>query len=116
MLGISETVIGLTIVAAGTSVPVLATSAIAAFRRQANVAIGNVLGSNMYNILGIGGATTLIAPTNIPPEIVSFDNPVMVGVSVLLLVLLYTGRTLSRWEGGLLFTGYVAYVAIIWPT
>lgn len=116
LLGISETVIGLTIVAAGTSMPELATSAMAAFRRQADVAIGNVLGSNVYNILGIGGATALIAPTDIPPQIVSFDNPVMVGVSALLLVLLYSGRKLSRWEGALLFICYVVYVWAIWPT
>ena len=116
LLGVSETVIGLTIVAAGTSMPELATSAMAAFRRQADVAIGNVLGSNVYNILGIGGATALIAPTDIPPQIVSFDNPVMVGVSALLLVLLYSGRKLSRWEGALLFICYVVYVWAIWPT
>lgn len=116
LLGVSETVIGLTIVAAGTSMPELATSAIAAIRRQADVAIGNVLGSNIYNILGIGGVTALVAPTDIPPQIVSFDNLVMVVASVLLLVLLYTGRTLSRWEGALLFAGYVVYVWVIWPT
>jgi cation:H+ antiporter len=115
LLGISETVIGLTVVAAGTSMPELATSTIAAVRRQADVAIGNVLGSNIYNILGIGGVTALVAPTDIPPQIVSFDNLVMVGASVLLLVLLYTGRTLSRWEGAVLFAGYIAYVWVIWP-
>jgi cation:H+ antiporter len=115
LLGISETVIGLTIVAAGTSMPELATSAVAAMRRQADVALGNVLGSNIYNILGIGGVTALISPTEVPREIVTFDNLVMVAVSVGLFALMYTGRTLSRWEGVALFAGYLLYVWAIWP-
>lgn len=116
ILGVSETVIGLTIVAAGTSMPELATSTIAAFRRQADVAVGNVLGSNIYNILGIGGVTALISPTSVPRQIATFDNWVMLAVSVLLLLLLWTGRRLTRWEGVLLVAGYGAYVWWIWPT
>lgn len=115
LLGVSETVIGLTIVAAGTSMPELATSAVAAMRRQADVALGNVLGSNIYNILGIGGVTALISPTEVPSEIVTFDNLVMLAVAVALFVLMYTGRTLSRLEGALLFAGYLLYVWAIWP-
>lgn len=115
LLGVSETVIGLTIVAAGTSMPELATSALAAVRRQADVALGNVLGSNIYNILGIGGVTALISPTEVPPEIVTFDNLVMLAVTVALLGLMYTGRTLSRLEGAVLFGGYLLYVWAIWP-
>jgi cation:H+ antiporter len=113
--GISETVIGLTIVAVGTSLPELVTSAIAAFRRLGDVALGNVLGSNIYNILGIGGVTALIAPTTIPPEIVSFDNLVMLGVSVLLLVVARTGYSVGRREGLALLIGYAAYIFVIWP-
>ena len=115
VLGVGEAVIGLTIVAAGTSMPELATSILAAFRRQADVALGNVLGSNIYNILGIGGVTALIAPTEMPAQIVSFDNLVMIGLSVALLGLLYTGRTLSRAEGGLLLAAYAAYAWWLWP-
>lgn len=115
LLGVSETVIGLTIVAAGTSMPELATSTIAALRKQADVAIGNVLGSNIYNVLGIGGVTALIAPTAVPAQIAGFDSWVMVGVSILLLLLLWTGRRLSRLEGACLIAGYVAYVWWIWP-
>lgn len=115
LLGVSETVIGLTIVAAGTSMPELATSTIAALRKQSDVAIGNVLGSNIYNVLGIGGVTALIAPTAVPAQIASFDSWVMVGVSTLLLLLLWTGRRLSRLEGAFLIVGYVAYVWWIWP-
>lgn len=113
--GISETVIGLTIVAVGTSLPEMVTSIIAAVKKQADVALGNILGSNIYNILGIGGVTALIAPTTIPPEIVSFDLPVMVAVSVALFAMAYTGRKISRAEGSVLAAAYVLYVWWIWP-
>jgi cation:H+ antiporter len=115
ILSVSEAVIGLTIVAAGTSMPELATSALAALCRQADVAIGNVLGSNIYNVLGIGGVTAAIAPTAVPAEIIRFDLPVMLLASVALLALLYTGRRLSRREGALLFALYLAYVWWLWP-
>jgi cation:H+ antiporter len=113
--GISETVIGLTIVAVGTSMPEFVTSVIAALRRQADVALGNVLGSNIYNILGIGGLTALIAPVTVPPEIVRFDNHVMLGVSILLLVFAATGLRIGRREGCVMLAGYAAYVWVIWP-
>lgn len=115
LLGISETVIGLTIVAAGTSMPELATSAMAAIRKQSDVALGNVLGSNVYNILGIGGVTALISPTEVPPQIVTFDNLVMLGVSVALVAFMYSGRTISRIEGVALLLAYGVYVWAIWP-
>lgn len=113
--GISETVIGLTIVAVGTSLPELVTSVLAAIRRQGDVAFGNIVGSNIYNILGIGGATALIAPGEVPAEIVHFDNLVMIGVSVLLITFSWTGHRITRWEGGALLLGYLAYVFVIWP-
>ncbi|WP_409331615.1 calcium/sodium antiporter [Trujillonella humicola] len=114
-LGISEGVIGLTVVALGTSMPELVTSVVAAVRRHTEVALGNVLGSCVYNTLGIGGVTALVAPTDVPDEMLRFDIPVMVGVSVLLLVLLYTRLALQRWEGALLLAGYAAYVWVLWP-
>jgi cation:H+ antiporter len=110
--GISETVIGLTIVAVGTSTPELVTSIIAAVRKQTDVAFGNIVGSNIYNILGIGGVTALIAPTPVPPEIVSTDNLIMVGASVLVVAMAYSGRRISRVEGGLLVAGYAAF--LVW--
>lgn len=113
--GISETVIGLTIVAVGTSMPEFITSVIAALRRQSDVALGNILGSNIYNILGIGGLTAIIAPTAIPREIATFDNVVMVAVSAVLLVLARTGWRIGRLEGCALLAGYVLYVVLIWP-
>ena len=113
--GISESVIGLTIVAVGTSMPELVTSVVAAIRKHSDVALGNVLGSNIYNTLGIGGVTALISPTDVPAQIVRFDNPVMILVSVLLLVFAWTGNRIGRREGGALVLGYVAYVATLWP-
>lgn len=112
---ISETVIGLTIVALGTSMPELVTSVMAALRKQTEVAFGNVVGSNIYNILGIGGFTALIAPTDVPREIVRFDNPIMIGASLVLVAFAFTGRRISRREGAILVAGYAAYVALIWP-
>ena len=113
--GIGETVIGLTIVAVGTSMPELVTSVIAALKRQGDVAFGNIVGSNMYNILGIGGTTALIAPSAVPAEIVRFDAPLMVGVSVLFVVFAATGRRIARGEGLALLAGYCAYLYMLWP-
>ncbi len=113
--GISETVIGLTIVAVGTSMPELVTSVVAGIKRQGDVAFGNIVGSNIYNILGIGGATALIAPGEVPSTIVTFDNLVMIGVTALLVFFAWTGLRIARWEGGVLLAGYVAYVYAIWP-
>ncbi|MBF0327510.1 MAG: calcium/sodium antiporter [Alphaproteobacteria bacterium] len=113
--GVSEAVIGLTIVAVGTSLPEFVTSVLAAIRRQGDVAFGNIVGSNIYNILGIGGATALIAPGEVPAEIARFDTPLMVGVSVLLVVLAWTGLRIARWEGAAMLLGYLAYLFLLWP-
>ncbi|PWS35831.1 sodium:calcium antiporter [Falsiroseomonas bella] len=113
--GIEETVIGLTIVAVGTSMPELVTSLVAAARRQSDVALGNILGSNIYNILGILGLTALIAPTEVPAQIASFDSLVMVAVSAALLLFAWTGLRVGRREGGALLAGYLLYVWWIWP-
>jgi len=114
-LGLSETLIGLTIVAVGTSMPELVTSIVAALKRQSDVALGNVFGSNIYNTLGIGGVTALISPTVVPPEIVRFDNLVMIGISFLVFVFAATRYCIGRREGALLLTGYVGYLWFIWP-
>ena len=114
-VGISETVIGLTVVAIGTSLPELVTSVIAALRRHSDVALGNILGSNIYNILAVGGVTALIAPTVIPPEIVRFDSLVMVAVSVLLLAFARSGYQIGRSEGVVLLAGYGIYLFAVWP-
>lgn len=113
--GLSETVIGLTIVAVGTSMPELVTSVVAGIKRQSEVAFGNIVGSNIYNILGIGGATALIAPGAVPAQILRVDLWVMLGVSVVFVALALTGRRITRLEGALLLAGYGAYVFVIWP-
>jgi cation:H+ antiporter len=112
VLGLSETVIGLTIVAVGTSLPEFVTSVLAAVRRQTDIAVGNVLGSNIYNILGIGGVTGLIAPTGFPPEMLRLDLFVMVGASVLLYLFALNGR-ISRAEGALMVIAYAGYVGVL---
>jgi cation:H+ antiporter len=105
--------IGLTLVAVGTSLPELSIAVIAALRRHADVAIGNILGSNIFNLLGILGISALLQPLPIPARILQFDQWVMLGASlVLLLLFLYTGRRLSRLEGGLLVLGYGAYLGL----
>lgn len=112
---IPETVIGLTIVAVGTSAPELVTSVMAALRRQSDVAFGNIVGSNIYNILGIAGLTALVAPVEVPAEIVRFDNLVMVAVSIAMVAFAWTGLRIGRREGGLLLAGYAAYLFVLWP-
>lgn len=112
---ISEAVIGLTIVAAGTSMPELTTSLVAAFRRQSEIAVGNVVGSNVFNILGILGLSGIIAPIH-APTISTFDYLMMIGFTVLLLPLLFTGKTLIRTEGVLLLIGYGVYMLLLWPS
>lgn len=113
-MGISEAVIGLTIVAAGTSMPELATSLVAAVRKQPDIAIGNVIGSNVFNILGILGLASCFSPLN-APGISTVDYAVMIVVTVLLIPLLYTGRLLHRLEGVALMLVYGVYLSILWP-
>ncbi len=108
--GLSQTLIGLTIVAVGTSLPELTTSVLAARRGQSDVAVGNILGSNIYNVLGILGVTGLIAPVPTPAGIMSLDIWVMLGVSALAIVFAATGGRISRREGTVLLGGYLAYL------
>jgi cation:H+ antiporter len=115
LIGISEAVIGLTIIAAGTSMPELATSIVAALRRHPDIAVGNVVGSNIFNILGILGMASIAKPLS-ATGITKLDLWVMVGFSVALLPLLYTDLKLQRWEGGLLLFGYAAYLWGLWPS
>ena len=108
--GVPEEVIGLTIIAVGTSLPELVTSVIAALRRHADVALGNVIGSNILNVLVIGGVTPAIAPTDAPERILWFDMPIMIGVSVLCIAFARTGWRIGRREGAALLALYVIYL------
>lgn len=111
-LGISEAIIGLTLVAVGTSIPELATSVLAAFRRQSDIAIGNVVGSNTFNILCVLGVTAVVG--SISGEQFSLvDFGTMLVFALVLLPIARTGFTLSRAEGALLLAGYLGYVAVI---
>jgi cation:H+ antiporter len=107
--GISQVVIGLTIVAIGTSLPELATSVVAAARGEADVAFGNVIGSNILNILLILGVAAMIRPIELQ-GLRPLDLVVLVASAVLLLPLMWRGWVLNRWEGAVLFVGYVAYL------
>lgn len=111
--GVSETLVGLTLVAIGTSLPELVTSVVAALRRQGDIALGNVLGSNIYNVLGILGATAMVQPLPVPESLAQLDIWVMLAASGLLLVFAATGRRLDRIEGGLFLAGDLAYLAYL---
>jgi cation:H+ antiporter len=113
-LGVGEAAIGLTIIAAGTSMPELATSLVAAFRREPDIAIGNVVGSNIFNVLAILGAASMVSPLQ-APGISALDYGAMILFTVLLIPLLYTGRMLHRLEGALLLVLYGLYLFTIWP-
>ena len=108
-LGVSEAVIGLTIVAAGTSMPELATSIVAAYKRKTDIAIGNIVGSNLFNILTIAGSCALIHPIE-AKNVNYIDLLVMLGISVLLLPLVKSGQKISRTEGFVLILFYVIYM------
>ena len=112
-MGVSELVIGLTIVAAGTSLPEVATSVMATIRGQRDIAIGNIVGSNIYNILAVLGAAAAIRPVNVSPQAMGFDLPVMVAVAVVCLPVFVSGRIISRLEGVLFLGYYIAYTVYL---
>jgi cation:H+ antiporter len=111
-VGVSETVLGLTVVAVGTSLPELVTSIVAAIRRQSDVAFGNVIGSNIFNSLGILGVTAAVHPIPVPPQIATVDIWVMLGATLLLIAFAVTGWRLNRIEGAIFLTLYAGYM--IW--
>lgn len=113
--GVSEFVIGLTMVAAGTSLPEVATSIVAAIRGERDIAVGNVVGSNIFNILAVLGLSAVFAPggVNVSSSALHFDIPVMIAVAVACLPIFFTGNVIARWEGLLFFGYYLAYVAYL---
>lgn len=116
LLRLSEAVIGLTIVAAGTSLPELASSLMAAWRKQPDIALGNVIGSNIYNLLAILGVSGVLAGPLEGQGVSLTDGLVMLGVSGVLAVIAWTGFQLRRWEGALLLAIYGGYLWHLWPT
>lgn len=111
--GVSDTVIGLTLVAIGTSLPELATTVMAALRRQADVALGNVIGSNMFNLLAIIGIASFVGPIPVDPEFIRFDLWVMLGASVLLVPFVYMRKDITRIWGIVLSMLYVVYLVLV---
>ena len=114
-LGVSDLVIGLTIVAAGTSLPEVATSVVATLRGERDIAVGNVVGSNTFNILGCLGVSGLIAPGGlvVSPPLLAFDMWVMLATAVACFPIFVTGRQIARWEGSLFLLYYAAYVVFL---
>ena len=110
--GISEEVIGITLVAFGTSLPELATAMVAAARKQADVCIGNVIGGNIFNLLGITGAAAIAAPLPFAASVVSFDIWVLLAITVLFMWFMLTGRRIQRWEGAVLLLLYFTYISL----
>jgi len=108
--GVADAVIGLTVVAVGTSLPELATSIVAAYRRHSDVCLGNVLGSNIFNLFGIMGVTALAVPVPFPEQILQFDLWALLFVSLLLIPFMLSGRRIGRVEGGVLLALYAGYV------
>lgn len=114
--GVSQTLIGLTLVAVGTSLPELSTSVVAALRRQGDVALGNVVGSNIFNVLAILGITAVVRPVPVPAEIVELDVWVMLTATLALAVFAVSGWRLCRAEGAVLLAGYCAYLGVLAAT
>ena len=108
--GVSEATIGLTLIALGTSMPELATSLVAALRRHGDVAVGNVIGSNLFNLLGIIGIAAMVSPIPVPEQFLRFDLWVMLGASLLLVPFIYRGNTIGRTFGAILTLTYCVYV------
>lgn len=113
--GVSDLIIGLTIIAAGTSAPEVATSVLAALRGERDIAVGNAVGSNLFNILGVLGLTAVLTKQGIavPQPALAFDLPVMIAVVFAMLPMAFTGYKISRWEGALFLAMYVGYVLFL---
>lgn len=115
LMGLSELVIGLTIVALGTSLPEVATSIIAAVRGERDIAVGNVVGSNLFNIMGVLGLASLVSPDGIAVSAaaISFDIPIMIAVAIACLPIFFTGNTIARWEGAVFLGYYIVYTSYL---
>ncbi|MDX1939062.1 MAG: calcium/sodium antiporter [Saprospiraceae bacterium] len=114
-LGVSELVIGLTIVAAGTSLPEVATSILATIKGERDIAVGNVVGSNIYNILAVLGVSSIVSPDGLPVSqaMMQFDIPVMIATAVACLPIFMSSHTIKRWEGAVFLGYYIAYTVYL---
>lgn len=112
-LGVSDTIIGLTVVAVGTSAPELVTSIVAALKGRSDMAIGNIIGSCIFNLLGIIGITAIISPLTVAAELINRDALWLLGITALLFPLIWTGRKVNRIEGALLLLVFIAYMTFL---
>jgi cation:H+ antiporter len=113
LIGMSERVIGLTIVSAGTGLPEVVASFVSSLRGRSDIAIGNVIGSNLFNILATLGLTSLVAPLTVTSEIINNDNWWMLGTTLLLFPVMFSGRRVNRWEGALFLALYGIYIGLL---
>lgn len=115
LLGVSELMIGLTVVSIGTSLPELVTTVIASFRNQREMAVGNIVGSNLFNILCVLGVTASVSPEAlpVPPQALAFDIPVTLAAAIICLPIFFTKMEISRWEGVLMLVLYITYVSYL---
>jgi cation:H+ antiporter len=113
VFGVTEVVIGITVVAIGTSLPELATCVVAAMRSEPDIALGNAVGSNIFNLLSILGVSALIRPIGVAPNVMTFEVPAMIFFAVLLVPLAWRGRVLGRGSGAILVVGYVLFTAVL---
>ena len=109
----SKSVIGITIVAFGTSVPELVTSGVAAFRKETDISIGNLIGSNIFNVMAVIGVTGLVKPISVEDAVINSDMIWMLAIAFLLLPLMLIGKKLNRFKGFILFATYIIYIAIL---
>jgi len=114
-LNVNELIIGLTIIAAGTSLPEVATSVIASIRGERDIAVGNVVGSNIFNILAVLGISSMVSPNGIEvvKSVLVFDIPIMIAVAIACLPVFFTGNIISRWEGAFFLGYYIAYTSYL---
>ncbi len=114
-LGVSQLVIGLTVVAIGTSLPEMVTSVVASYRGQRDIAVGNIVGSNLFNLLCVLGLTAAVSPTPVPVSAtaIHFDFPVMLLVAFACFPVFATGNLVKRWEGSVFLLYYIVYTAIL---
>jgi cation:H+ antiporter len=110
LLGVSERIIGITVLALGTSLPELTTSVIASLKKETDLALGNLLGSNIFNVLAILGITSIVKSVPVNPEFLAIDMLWMLGITFIILPFMFTGKHLERWEGGVLLVVYAVYV------
>lgn len=108
-----DTIIGVTVVAFGTSAPELVASCVAAYRKETDISVGNLIGSNIFNILVVLGLTSMVKPIEVTAEVIEFDMIYMIGIAILLMFILAIGKKIGRLKGMILLLSYIAYIAII---